>query len=196
PTRKTISEIEVTLPDGSSDRFVSKETPAPAGATWNEMGCTDCHSRPAHTFAQPETLVDQAIARGAISRDLPFIRREALAALKAQYPSEEEATKGIPAALTASYAKLAPSLDDAGKAKVAAAGKLLAQEWNHNNFPRMNVTWGTYVNFFQHDGCWRCHDKKHVNAKGNAVPQNCAGACHDIIADHEEHPEALDVLYP
>jgi hypothetical protein len=196
PTRKTISEIEVTLPDGTSDKFVSKETHAPAGAVWSEMGCTDCHSRPAHTFANAEVLVDQAIARGAIDRELPFIRREAVAVLKASYPSQDEARKSIPTALAASYSKLAPSLDDPGKAKVAAAGKLLAEEWTQNNFPQMKVTWGTYVNFFQHDGCYRCHDKKHVNAKGDAVPQNCSGACHEIIADHEEKPEALDVLYP
>jgi hypothetical protein len=35
-----------------------------------------------------------------------------------------------------------------------------------------------------------------VNAKGDAIPQKCSAACHDIIADHEEKPEALDVLYP
>jgi hypothetical protein len=196
PTRRTISEIEVTRPDGSSDRFVAKETPAAPGTPWHEMGCTDCHSRPAHQFSKPEMIVDQALARGAIDRSLPFIRRESVAALKVSYPSEEEAKKGIPAALRASYAKLAPALDAQGKDKVDAAGRLLAEAWNQNNFPHMNVTWGTYVDFFQHDGCWRCHDKKHVNAKGDAVPQNCSGACHDIIADHEEKPEALDVLYP
>ena len=196
PRRRVISEVEVTRPDGTTDKFVSKESPAPTGAHWSEMGCTDCHSRPAHTFSKAEVLVDAAIARGAIDRELPFIRRESVAVLKATYPSHDEARKAIPAALTASYAKLAPSLDDSGKAKVAAVGKLLGEEWARNNFPRMSVTWGTYVNFFQHDGCYRCHDKKHVNAKGEAIPQKCSGACHDIIADHEEKPEALDVLYP
>jgi len=196
PSRKTIGEIEVTRADGSSDKFVSSETKAPAGATWSEMGCTDCHSRPAHRFFAPETVVDRALSRGEIDKGLPFIRREAVAVLKASYPSRDEAKKGIPAALSASYAKLAPSLDAEGKTKVDAAGKLLAEAWGQNNFPDMKVTWGTYVDFFQHDGCYRCHDKKHVNAKGDAVAQSCSGACHDVIADHEEKPEALDVLYP
>ena len=196
PTRKTISEIEVTRADGSSDKFVSSETKAPAGATWSEMGCTDCHSRPAHRFSAPETVVDRALSRGEIDRELPFIRRESMAALKTSYPSHEAARKGIPAALSASYAKLAPSLDEQGKAKVDAAGKFLAEKWSENNFPDMKVTWGTYVDFFQHDGCYRCHDKKHVDAKGEAIPQKCSGACHDVIADHVEKPEALDVLFP
>jgi hypothetical protein len=195
-SRKTISEVEVTRPDGTSDRFVSKEGAAPAAPIWQEMGCTDCHSRPAHQFSKLETAVDRAIARGAIDRELPFIKRESVAVLKGSYPSQDEARKAIPAALTASYAKLAPALDEPGKAKVAAAGKVLAEEWTHNNFPQMKVTWGTYVDFFQHDGCWRCHDTKHVNAKGDAIQQRCSGACHEILADHEEKPEALDVLYP
>jgi NapC/NirT cytochrome c family, N-terminal region len=196
PKRATITEVEVTRPDGTSDKFVAKEAKAPPGAEWLEMGCTDCHSRPAHRFSQPDAVVDRALARGAIGRNLPFIKREALTVLKASYPSHDDARKAIPAALLASYAKVQPPLDADGKAKVEAAGQLLAEEWTRNNFPQMKITWGTYVDHFQHDGCYRCHDKKHVNAKGDAIAQKCSAACHDIIADHEEKPEALDVLYP
>lgn len=196
PSRRTISEIELTRADGSTDRFVASGTKAPAGAVWSQMGCTDCHSRPAHRFFAPETVVDRALSRGEIDKGLPFIRRESVSVLKASYPTRDAALKAIPAALRASYEKLAPGLDAQGKDKVDAAGKLLAEAWGQNNFPDMKVTWGTYVDFFQHDGCYRCHDKKHVNAKGDAVAQNCSGACHDVIADHEEKPEALDVLYP
>jgi hypothetical protein len=191
--RTTIPEIEVTRPDG----FTAKDVKAPPGAEWLEMGCTDCHSRPAHRFTTPESVVDKALGRGAIDKDLPFIKREAVAVLKASYPSQDAARKGIPAAMLASYSKLAPTLDAEGKAKVEAAGKLLAEEWTHNNFPDMKVTWGTYVEYFQHEpGCFRCHDKNHVNAKGEVVQKKCSGACHDIIATEEEKPEALDVLYP
>ncbi|MGZ3479865.1 MAG: NapC/NirT family cytochrome c [Myxococcaceae bacterium] len=197
PKNLKITEVEVTRPDGSTDRFVDKEAKAPEGAIWKEMGCTDCHNRPAHKFSTPESIVDGALGRGAIDKSLPFIRREAVAALKASYPSQDAATKGIPAALNASYAKLSPDLDAGGKTKVEAAGQLLARAWTENNFPDMKVGWGTYVDFFQHDpGCYRCHDKKHVNAKGDAIAQKCSGACHDVIADKEEKPEALDVLYP
>jgi NapC/NirT cytochrome c family, N-terminal region len=196
-SRATITEVEVIRPDGSSDKFVAKDVKPPAGAEWMEMGCTDCHSRPAHRFFHPEGLVDRALSRGAIDKSLPFIKREAVAVLKTSYPSHDEARKAIPAALLASYSKLTPGMDDPGKAKVQAAGKVLADEWTRNNFPDMKVTWGTYVDYFQHEpGCYRCHDKKHMNAKGDAIAQKCSGACHDIIADHEEKPEALDVLYP
>jgi NapC/NirT cytochrome c family, N-terminal region len=195
--RATITEIEVTRPDGSTDKFTAKDVKSPAGAQWFEMGCTDCHNRPAHRFSTPESVVDKTLSRGTIDKDLPFIGREALAVLKASYPSHDEAKKGIPAALLASYAKVAPALDAEGKAKVEAAGKVLAEEWTHNNFPDMKVTWATYVNYFQHEpGCFRCHDKNHQNAKGEVVQKKCSGACHDIIATEEEKPEAMDVLYP
>ncbi|MGO9832061.1 MAG: NapC/NirT family cytochrome c [Myxococcaceae bacterium] len=197
PKRATITDIQVTRPDGSTDRFTAKNAQVPAGAEWFEMGCTDCHSRPAHRFSKPESVVNNALGQGAIDRDLPFIGREALAVLKASYPSREEAKKAIPAALLASYAKLAPDLDAQGKAKVEAAGKFLAEAWTLNNFPEMKVTWGTYVDYLQHEpGCYRCHDNKHVNASGKAVQQKCTGACHDTIATEEVKPEVLDVLFP
>lgn len=197
PKRATIADIEVTRPDGSTDKFTSKDVKAPADAQWFEMGCTDCHSRPAHRFSTPESVVEKAIGRGAIDKNLPFIGREAVTVLKASYPSQEEAKKGIPAAMQTSYAKLAPDLDADGKAKVEAAGKLLAEAWTQNNFPDMKVSWGTYVDYLQHEpGCFRCHDKKHENAKGEVVQKKCAGACHDTIATEEEKPEAMEVLYP
>lgn len=194
--RATITEIEVTRPDGSTDKFVAKDAKARAGAQWFEMGCTDCHNRPAHRFSTPEAIVNSALSHGVISKDLPFIGREAVSALKTSYPSHDEAKKGIPAALMASYTRLNPDLDSDGKAKVEAAGKVLATEWMRNNFPDMKVSWGSYANYLEHDGCYRCHDEQHANTKGNVVTQKCSGACHDTVATDEEKPEALDVLYP
>jgi hypothetical protein len=194
--RAVITEIEATLTNGGTERFLAKDTPAPAGAAWFEMGCTDCHNRPAHRFSAVQAVVNDAISRGAISKDLPFIGREAVAVLKASYPSREEAQRAIPVTLMTTYARLLPDLDADRKAKVETAGKVLAAEWLRNNFPEMKVTWGTYSNFLGHDGCFRCHDGRHANAKGDVVTQQCSGACHDSIATDEEKPEALDVLYP
>jgi hypothetical protein len=141
-------------------------------------------------------VVDGALARWAIDKDLPF-KREAVAVLKASYPSADEARKAIAAGLLASYTKLAPTLDAGGKAKVEAAGKLPAEQWADNNFPEMKVTWGTYVELLQHDpGCFRCHDTNHKNVKRDVVQKRCSGACHEVISTDEEKLEAMDVLYP
>lgn len=195
--RATITQVEVTRPDGTHDTFKAKDAKPPEGAQWYEMGCTDCHNRPAHRFFTPESIVEKALGRGAIDRELPFIGREARKALAQSYPSHEAATQGIPAALSAFYSNQVPPLDAAGQAKVAAAGQLLAHEWVHNNFPDMKVTWGSYVNYLQHEpGCFRCHDKNHENAKGDVIGKRCSGACHDVVATEEEQPEVIDVLYP
>lgn len=196
-TRGTITEVEVHRPDGTDDRFVVKDAKTPEGATWHTMGCTDCHSRPAHRFTPAKTVVEKALARGAIDRELPFIYREALTALKASYPSHEAARQSIPMALADFYAKQMPGMDAAGKTKVAAAGKVLAEAWTQNNFPDMKVAWGSYTDFYGHEpGCFRCHDKKHENAKGAVIQKSCGGSCHDIIATEEAQPEIVDVLYP
>lgn len=195
PKRATITEVQVTRPDGGTDAFVAKDVPAPAGAQWNQMGCTDCHSRPAHRFFSPQTVVNRALDRGAIDKELPFIARESLAALKGTYPSHDAARAGIPAALSAFYAP--KGLDPEHQAKVAAAGAVLADAWTKNNFPDMKVTWGSYTDFYGHEpGCYRCHDKNHANSKGEVVQKKCGGTCHDVIATDEEKPEVIDVLYP
>ena len=60
------------------------------------MNCIDCHSRPAHSFGpSAERAVDAAIGAGAINPKIPFIRREAVRALKAAYPSHEVALPQI-----------------------------------------------------------------------------------------------------
>lgn len=197
PLRRNISSVEVTRPDGTHSTFTVKAETQPADAAWHEMGCTDCHSRPAHRLSSPETVVNQALARGAIDHELPFIAKGALEVLKAQYPSHDAALIGIPQALTAFYARQVPSLPSDSKPKVDAAGQLLAVEWTHNNFPDMKVTWGSYTDSFQHEqGCFRCHDKKHADSEGQVIQQKCSGACHDVLATEEEKPEVLDVLYP
>ena len=64
------------------------------------MDCIDCHNRPAHTFSfTPERAVDAAIADGRIPRDLPFVRREAVAAVRAAYADKDAALAGIASAL-------------------------------------------------------------------------------------------------
>ncbi len=45
-----------------------------------KMDCMDCHNRPTHAFEMPERAVDEAMADGRISAELPFVKREAVAA--------------------------------------------------------------------------------------------------------------------
>ena len=67
------------------------------------MDCIDCHNRAAHTFQTAEDALNRAMAEGAISPDLPWVHKEGLELLKADYATEDEARAKIPAAAHAFY---------------------------------------------------------------------------------------------
>jgi hypothetical protein len=146
------------------------------------MDCMDCHNRPSHRFAPtPERAVDEAIAAGELSRALPFMRREAVAAVTPIYPDRPTAEREIASRLTNFYRsqRSAALTPDAIDRAVAAAQRL----YTRNVFPEMNVKWGTYPNNIGHNdspGCFRCHDDEHKSRDGQLIKQDCE-QCHDDI---------------
>ena len=139
------------------------------------MDCIDCHNRPAHAFEpSPERAIDTAIAGGALPRSLPFARREAIAALKDEYGSDEDAARGIDARLRKAFA--------AHPADPALAQLITGVQdvYGRNVFPAMKVKWGTYPNNIGHvffNGCFRCHDDNHKSPDGSVIKQDCE-TCH------------------
>jgi hypothetical protein len=126
--------------------------------------------------------VDAAIATGEISRDLPFVRREAIAALTASYPNRQAASDGIAQKLRTfyrtSYADLYAGQRQAVEKAIAAA----QFAYYRNVFPTMKVGWGTYPNNIGHmdfPGCFRCHDDSHTAKDGSVIRQDC-DLCHTI----------------
>ena len=144
------------------------------------MDCMDCHNRPTHRFAPtPERAVDEAIAGGELSRTLPFVRREAVAALTPAYPDRAAADREIASRLTSFYRSQQGSAvtPDAIDRVVGATRRIYAR----NVFPKMNVKWGTYPNNIGHNdspGCFRCHDDEHKTRDGRVIKQDCE-PCHD-----------------
>ena len=61
------------------------------------MDCIDCHNRASHTFVTAEEGLNRAMADGAVSPSLPWVHKEGLALLKADYASQDEASQKIPA---------------------------------------------------------------------------------------------------
>jgi hypothetical protein len=148
-----------------------------AAAPRHRMDCMDCHNRPAHTmFFTPERAVDTGITQGRIPRTLPFVRREAVAAIKAEYPSRDAAMIAIDKHLRGFYASQAGSDPQALNRAVTGAQQL----WSENVFPAMKVKWGTYPSNIGHvdaPGCFRCHDDEHKAADGAVIKQDCE-LCH------------------
>ncbi|HTR39802.1 MAG TPA: NapC/NirT family cytochrome c [Bryobacteraceae bacterium] len=193
---------QVTYTDASGKVTVYKSTDAPAKpgdlarGEDRVMDCVDCHNRPTHIFQLPERAVDDTIAQGGISPQLPFIRKEAIQALKRDYPDRRTARLGIAAALEDYYDKSYPQLHPATSAALKTAIRNVQEIYERNVFPEMKITWGTYPNNLGHTdsaGCFRCHDGNHTSADGRTIPNDCA-TCHDLLAVGEKNPKILTEL--
>ncbi len=200
--RQTIYEIETQAKDGTSQRFVGAAASSPEAAKateWRTMDCVDCHNRPTHVYRDPARELDAALLDRRIDTSLPFVRREGLKALQAEYPSQEAAREGIAKAIAAFYRLSYPQVAVGRKDTVAAAGAALGDIWCWNVFPTMNIKWGTYVNHIGHPdmsttvGCFRCHDEEHKTGGGQAISQDC-GTCHSLLAQEEKDPPILKTI--
>jgi hypothetical protein len=171
-SNETILAVRSRGADGVPREFAAPDaTPeALARGVTRRMDCTDCHNRAAHTFAfTPQRAVDAALADGRVPRGLRFVRREAVAAVSAEYPDHAAAIRAIRNQLTTFY-----DGGDADLALVEAAIRGTQDVWESNVFPRMKVTWGTYPNHLGHvetPGCFRCHDDR-ASADGRTISQD------------------------
>ena len=197
PTRTTIPWVQKQNADGSNSVFAAS---ALNGATpqgeRRVMDCIDCHNRASHTFVTPEDAINRAMAEGAISPELPWVHKEGLELLKANYATQEEARVKIPQQLAAFYSSGHPEVMANKADLVKAAGEQLVTLYDQNVFPFMKVTWGTHPNHIGHmsyPGCFRCHDGDHVAKDGKSITQDCA-ACHNLLAVDEPKPKVLSDL--
>jgi NapC/NirT cytochrome c family, N-terminal region len=147
------------------------------------MDCMDCHNRPSHPMAAtPERAVNALMARSDIARTLPFVRREIVKALKASYPTQEQAAEGISRTLRDFYRSQYPTEYMSRRQDVEKAVNAAAEIYRRNVFPEMNVGFGTYANNIGHmdfPGCFRCHDDNHKSRDGKQIGQDCE-TCHKI----------------
>jgi len=196
-TRTTIPWVERQNADGSFTEYST--LPSGSGIPKGDrrvMDCIDCHNRAAHTFVTAGEAVDQAMASGAISSDLPWIHKEGLALLNGAYSSQEEAGVQIPLELQAFYRAQNPAVLSQKAALVDQASKELVALYDQNVFPFMKVTWGTHPNHIGHmdyPGCFRCHDGSHAAKNGDTIPQDCS-VCHNLLAVEEAKPKVLSDL--
>ena len=173
--RQTIPYVRMKGRDG-----VVHEYFAPAAkpgqfekAERRRMDCIDCHNRPSHRItATPERAVNDAMASGAIPATLPFVHRESVSALKS----------GNSSALRNSYRARLPEVASASARDIDLTVSALQDILDHNVFPDMKVTFGSYPNNIGHvdsPGCFRCHDDEHKTADGRKIGQDCE-TCHTI----------------
>jgi nitrate/TMAO reductase-like tetraheme cytochrome c subunit len=197
PTRTTIPWVRRTNPDGSTTEYAASTAgPGIPKGERRVMDCVDCHNRAAHTMQTAEDALNRAMAEGAVSPDLPWVHKESLVLLKADYATEAEARAKIPAGLVAFYRSEHPEVLSAKADLVKAAGEGLVNIFTQNVFPEMKVTWGTHPNHIGHmnyPGCYRCHDGDHTSKDSKTITNDCS-ACHNLLAVDEPKPKVLSDL--
>jgi hypothetical protein len=196
-SREEIYEVEYTDEEGEVRLFADRKAPEDGGV-WRQMDCVDCHNRPSHNYQPPDTEIDVAIRDGLIDRTLPFVKKEGLRIIDAEYPSHEEAREIISAELSKYYLDNHPDIA-AGRAEdIADAATVLGDIYSVNVFPQMQVWWNTYPEHIGHqnsDGCYRCHGKRLRTKEREQISRDC-DVCHTILAEEEENPAILTQLNP
>lgn len=202
-SRMVIPEVRLTGKDGKEVVFRTPDAEqllsAGAGKSEDrEMDCIDCHNRPSHVYLPMEEALDRKLLEGAIPRELPFIKRQAVAAVTAKYPSSEAARSGIAQALTSWYQANQSAAVTQQPQLLARAISGTQAAYAENVFPEMNIGWGSYVNQVGHGpdfdiGCFRCHDDRHKSADGRTISADC-NTCHTLLAMEEAAPPILKTL--
>ena len=162
------------------------------------MDCVDCHNRPSHIYKPAASEVDRALSAGLIDRSLPFVKREGLRIIDAEYASHEEARAVMGEELPRLYAENYTTVAAENFEAIAAAAEALGDLYAVNVFPTMNVWWDTYPNHIGHEqspGCERCHTRKMRTAEREQISDDCDN-CHILLAEEEEDPHILSVLNP
>jgi hypothetical protein len=149
-----------------------------------EMDCMDCHNRPSHAFKSAPVYVDNAMVKGDIPKELPFVKKIAMNVLKGPFGTTDSAMIFIRDSVTNFYKKAYPDIYKKDNILIDQAIKGIQEGFAKNVFPEMRVTSEKYLNHIGHlesDGCFRCHSDRHKSDKGKIISKDC-NLCHTIIA--------------
>jgi len=187
--RQDIPWVRITdVKTGKSTEYMSTENPLSKAqiraAAMRTMDCMDCHNRPTHIFRSPSYSLNLALETGAIDAALPFIKKEGVEMLAADYASTQQASQAIDAGLRKFYQDKYPEVMTRRPEAVSQAVDQLQRIYRQSFFPYMKVRWDVYADNIGHlmsAGCYRCHDGEHKSADGKVITKECT-ACHTIMA--------------
>jgi hypothetical protein len=196
PAAKSMDLVEIEKSDGTVTRYIAASVVAVSsdvqgdvtrikkGGSSRVMDCLDCHNRVGHAVPSIEQAVDESISAGRISAELPFIKRDSVALLGADYPTLAAADQAMDG-LGASYLGRYPLIANEKRAEIAAAAGELKHIYRLIATPDMKVQAQTYPDNLGHQtspGCFRCHDGAHYQVVGGkltdkVIPSTCS-TCH------------------
>jgi len=190
--REEINWVELTTADGEIFTYTrdgEEEPPEEQRLTARTMDCVDCHNRPTHFFTPPAKAFDGVLSTHTQLRELPYVKREALKAIEADYASHPEGVAAVRTAVQEFYRSEHPDLATQKAALVERAAEQAALVYGRTFFPEMKTSWESHPNHIGHDdfpGCWRCHDGEMATADGERmIPVDCEN-CHVVLLEDSE----------
>jgi nitrate/TMAO reductase-like tetraheme cytochrome c subunit len=191
-----IDYIAVTRDDGQREEFIASSAVTMSNAVrpdidrlrdtgrLRRMDCIDCHNRVGHAIPDLGQAIDDQLDAGTVSRDLPFVKREATDRLAADYASEADADLAIEG-LRAFYEQRYPLIASDRSVAIDTTIASLKTTYRLVATPDMRVSAATYPNNIGHQsapGCFRCHDGAHYKVvagelTAETIPSQCA-TCH------------------
>lgn len=193
-----IPYIRVSNSDGSTTEYVDVESSFDKTAfdtnQLKQMDCITCHNRVTHEFKYPSDSVEESMARGLISKNIPNIRNRAVVALSASYSSRDEAFKAIDAIANAYKDNDTYSFTED---ELQTAITEIKAIYDRSVFLDQKTDWNTHPNNLGHantPGCFRCHDGKHLNEQNEAIRLEC-NLCHTIpvVADSQDFISNIEI---
>jgi hypothetical protein len=185
--RRTIPWVQVKKPDGTKVTYIDGESKLSAqqlsALEPRPIACYDCHNAVGHPFPNPAYKVDEAIRTGVIDRSLPDAKARAVALVDKigeVYGDEKERAAKVDKMIADSAAKAATPPEN--KEKELKFDKAMREILLSSSFKDKGITWKTFPNHTGHadtPGCFRCHDGKHFNDKGEAIRLQCT-LCHAL----------------
>jgi len=185
PEKQEIPYIKMVDAAGNETEYIDTEVDFnPADIDESElqqMDCITCHNRITHLVPAPEDTIDQLLARGAISDDIPEIRKKALESYSQIFKSTDMGVNNI-GGLDGYYKTYYPEYYKQNETKITEAIQVLQDAYAASVYPEQNSDWNSHPNNIGHKdspGCFRCHDGKHLNDDQEAIRLEC-NVCHSI----------------
>ncbi len=199
--RQQISQVTLSRDDGSEIIYKNSDLEEEMAKGSDEggtklMDCVDCHTRPTHMYESASVALNKRITNEEISKEIPFIKQQAMAAIQEEYSSHEEAKEQISTKLQAWYQENQADYLKENKEIFAKAVASIQEAYTDNVFPSMKIGWDTYIRNIGHlddGGCFRCHNDSFESADGETISQDCE-TCHIVMAEEEEEPEIIKTL--
>ncbi len=191
PYRDQIHKVVAKLPDGSERTYLDVRAEDKDGdGVERKMDCLSCHNRVGHPFNDPDTTLDQLLARGTLPSDAPYLK-QTLMDLYRQHTSEDAAgitPEQVSEDVREGLSRYGPGAEE-GQAPAIEADQLeqvemLATAWLQGaaNLRSEGLSWRDFPSNTGHSdspGCFRCHNGRMQTEDKQIIPVNCT-TCHSI----------------